>query len=144
MSSPAAPPTYDCADPDARLAGLAAAVAAVRSGRLVVLPTDTVYGVAADPFHPDGVPNVLAAKQRSAAMPPPVLVPSVRTVDGLATSLQPYVKTLIRELWPGPLTVVVQAQPSLQWDLGDPVWDLGIQRYGIPALVGFTLSGGER
>lgn len=114
-------PVFDCTDPtdEQRDEAFDAATEALGEGRVIVMPTDTVYGVAADPFHPDGVPNVLAAKQRSAAMPPPVLVPSVRTVDGLATSLQPYVKTLIRELWPGPLTVVVQAQPSLQWDLGE-------------------------
>lgn len=114
-------PVFDCVDPtdETRDEAFEAAQEALAEGRVIVLPTDTVYGVAADPFHPDGVPNVLAAKQRSAAMPPPVLVPSVRTVDGLATSLQPYVNRLLKELWPGPLTVVVQAQPSLQWDLGE-------------------------
>ncbi|WP_374929139.1 L-threonylcarbamoyladenylate synthase [Kytococcus sedentarius] len=114
-------PVFDCTDPtdEQRDEAFDAATEALGEGRVIVMPTDTVYGVAADPFHPEGVPNVLAAKQRTAAMPPPVLVPSVRTVDGLATSLQPYVKGLIRELWPGPLTVVVQAQASLQWDLGE-------------------------
>lgn len=114
-------PVFDCIDPteEQRDEAFEAAVASLAEGRVVVLPTDTVYGVAADPFHPDGVPNVLAAKRRTAAMPPPVLVPNQRTLDGLGTELQPYVKRLVKELWPGPLTIVVQAQPSLSWDLGD-------------------------
>ncbi|WP_462417206.1 L-threonylcarbamoyladenylate synthase [Kytococcus sp. Marseille-QA3725] len=114
-------PVFDCTDPtdEQRDEALGAAQEAISEGRVVALPTDTVYGVGADPFHPDGVPNVLAAKRRTASMPPPVLVPSVRTLDGLATALQPYVKGMVRELWPGPLTIVVQAQPSLQWDLGE-------------------------
>ncbi|WP_070703287.1 L-threonylcarbamoyladenylate synthase [Kytococcus sp. HMSC28H12] len=113
-------PVFDCTEPtdEQRDEAFDAAQEALAEGRVVVLPTDTVYGVAADPFHAEGVPNVLAAKQRGADKPPPVMVPSIRTVDGLATSLQPYVRRLLSECWPGPLTVVVQAQPSLQWDLG--------------------------
>ena len=84
-----------------------------------MLPTDTVYGVGADAFSPEAVAAVLAAKGRGREMPPPVLVPSPRTVDGLATAVPDWARDLIAELWPGPLTLVFHAPASLMWDLGD-------------------------
>ncbi|GGK59868.1 L-threonylcarbamoyladenylate synthase [Ornithinimicrobium pekingense] len=109
----------DCTDPQARPAALERAATAVREGRVVVLPTDTVYGVGADAFDVVAVAMVLAAKHRGRDMPPPVLVPNPRTVDGLAVDVPMYAKILMRQFWPGPLTVVVRAQPSLHWDLGE-------------------------
>lgn len=108
----------DCTDPDARADSIAAAADVVRSGRLLVMPTDTVYGVGADAFDKVAVAMVLAAKHRSRDMPPPVLVPNPRTVDGLATEVPMYAKILMRAFWPGALTIVVKAQASLSWDLG--------------------------
>jgi tRNA A37 threonylcarbamoyladenosine synthetase subunit TsaC/SUA5/YrdC len=67
---------FDCADPDQRQTGIAAAVSAARDGRLVVLPTDTVYGLGADAFDSDAVAALLAAKGRGRDMPVPVLVGS--------------------------------------------------------------------
>lgn len=84
-----------------------------------MLPTDTVYGVGADAFNPDAVAAVLAAKGRGRQMPPPVLIPSVGTVDGLARDVSGPARALMEEFWPGALTVIVWAQPSLAWDLGD-------------------------
>ncbi|HYO85939.1 MAG TPA: L-threonylcarbamoyladenylate synthase [Dermatophilaceae bacterium] len=95
------------------------AVEAVRVGHLIVLPTDTVYGVAADAFDPVAVASLLAAKGRGPQMPPPVLVPSPWTVDGLATDVPDWARALLDRFWPGPLTLVLQAQPSLRWDLGE-------------------------
>jgi tRNA threonylcarbamoyl adenosine modification protein (Sua5/YciO/YrdC/YwlC family) len=112
-------PVFDCTTEDGRAAGVAAAVEAVRAGEVVVLPTDTVYGVGADAFSPEAVAAVLAAKGRGREMPPPVLVPSPRTVDGLATAVPDWARDLITELWPGPLTLVFHAPASLMWDLGD-------------------------
>lgn len=108
----------DCTDPDARADSITAAADVVRSGRLLVMPTDTVYGVGADAFDKIAVAMVLAAKHRSRDMPPPVLVPNARTVDGLATDVPMYAKMLMRAFWPGALTIVVKAQASLSWDLG--------------------------
>ncbi|TQM95962.1 translation factor SUA5 [Ornithinimicrobium humiphilum] len=110
---------YDCTDPQARTEAVEAAAAAVRDGKVVVLPTDTVYGVGADAFDVVAVAMVLAAKHRGRDMPPPVLVPNPRTVDGLAVDVPMYARILMRQFWPGPLTVVLKAQPSLQWDLGE-------------------------
>lgn len=109
----------DCTDPASREGALERAAAVVREGKVVVVPTDTVYGVGADAFDVVAVAMVLAAKHRGREMPPPVLVPSPRTVDGLASEVPMYARILMRHFWPGPLTLVLQAQPSLQWDLGE-------------------------
>jgi L-threonylcarbamoyladenylate synthase len=98
---------------------LDAAVHAVQRGEVIVLPTDTVYGVGADAFQPQAVAAVLAAKGRDRQMPPPVLIPDLRTVDGLARDVPAAARALMEACWPGPLTVIVLAQPSLMWDLGE-------------------------
>lgn len=110
---------YDCGDETRRTEGLEAARAELAEGRLVVVPTDTVYGVAADAFSPVGVEQIFEAKGRGRDMPPPVLIPSTRTVDGLAMAMPSYAKRLIAQFWPGALTIIVRAQQSLAWDLGD-------------------------
>jgi L-threonylcarbamoyladenylate synthase len=102
-----------------REAGIANAALAVQRGQLVVLPTDTVYGVGADAFDPGAVRRLLAAKGRGREMPPPVLVSAATTLDALAVGVPSYARALIEQLWPGPLTLVCRQQPSLQWDLGD-------------------------
>lgn len=99
--------------------GVAAAAEAVRRGEVVVLPTDTVYGVGVDAFDSDAVAAVLTAKARGREMPLPVLVPNPETVDGLAADVPAYARELIKAFWPGPLTLVLRAQSSLMWDLGD-------------------------
>ncbi|MFC8045136.1 L-threonylcarbamoyladenylate synthase [Nocardia sp. NPDC057353] len=110
---------YDCADPDSRAAGLTAATSALKSGRLVVMPTDTLYGLAADAFDSSAVSALLAAKRRGRDMPVPVLVGSWNTIDGLVFSVRPQARELIQAFWPGGLSLVVQQAPSLAWDLGD-------------------------
>jgi len=109
----------ECRDPASWGPSIDAAVDAVGRGAVIVLPTDTVYGVGADAFQPDAVARVLAAKGRGRQMPPPVLIPDVRTVDGLAMDVPAAARALMEACWPGALTVIVTAQPSLAWDLGD-------------------------
>ena len=104
--------TTDTAD------GVARAVRALRRGELVVIPTDTVYGIAADAFSPHAVADLLAAKGRERDMPVPVLVGSWRGLDGLAEHVTPVMRRLVEAFWPGPLTLIVRAAPSLAWDLG--------------------------
>jgi L-threonylcarbamoyladenylate synthase len=111
--------TFDCADPSARAEGIAAAALALRTGQLVVLPTDTVYGVGADAFHSAGVASLLMAKGRGRDMPPPVLVGTVRAATALIDDLGRYGKDLIDEFWPGGLTIVCHATRTLNWDLGE-------------------------
>lgn len=110
---------FDMTDPEEREAGLVAAVGAVRRGHLVVLPTDTVYGVGADAFSPAAVEGLLEAKGRGRDMPPPVLVGGASTLDALATRTPDWVHDLVAEYWPGALTLVCRQQVSLQWDLGE-------------------------
>ena len=110
---------FSTAEPTEREAGIAAAALAVQRGQLVVLPTDTVYGVGADAFSPAAVKRLLAAKGRGRDMPPPVLVSAATTLDALAVGVPSYARALVAELWPGPLTLVCRQQSSLQWDLGD-------------------------
>ncbi|ATQ31705.1 hypothetical protein D092_24395 [Rhodococcus ruber Chol-4] len=110
---------YDCNSPDSRAAGLTAAKGALKAGRLVVVPTDTVYGLAADAFDSDAVTGLLRAKGRGRDMPVPVLVGSWNTIDGLVNTVRPQARELIRAFWPGGLSLVVHQAPSLAWDLGD-------------------------
>jgi L-threonylcarbamoyladenylate synthase len=109
----------DCRNPDNRGQAIDAAAAAVKSGRLVVMPTDTVYGIGADAFDSRAVAALLAAKGRGRDMPVGVLVGSWHTIDGLVYSVSESARELIRAFWPGALSLVVQQAPSLQWDLGD-------------------------
>ena len=102
-----------------REAAVSAAVQALRAGEVAVIPTDTVYGVAADAFDAAAVRRLLAAKGRGREMPPPVLVAAPSTVDALAIDIPDWARALFVEFWPGPLTVVLHQQSSLQWDLGE-------------------------
>ncbi|CAN5639305.1 L-threonylcarbamoyladenylate synthase [soil metagenome] len=110
---------FDCADPAQRETGVASAVSAAKGGRLVVLPTDTVYGIGADAFDSSAVAALLAAKGRGRDMPVPVLVGSWNTIDGLVYTVPHTARELIRAFWPGALSLVVRQAPSLHWDLGD-------------------------
>ena len=110
---------YSTGTEEEREAAVAAASLAVQRGQLVVLPTDTVYGIGADAFDPAAVRGLLAAKGRGREMPPPVLVSSATTIDALAVRIPSWARSLVEEFWPGPLTLVCHQQSSLQWDLGD-------------------------
>lgn len=110
---------FDCAVPGERETGIASAISALKGGRLVVMPTDTVYGIGADAFDSEAVAALLAAKGRGRDMPVPVLVGSWDTIGGLVYSVPQSAQELIRAFWPGALSLVVRQAPSLQWDLGD-------------------------
>ena len=110
---------FDCSDEEQRKTGIETAISAVKSGRLVVMPTDTVYGIGADAFDSAAVAALLSAKGRGRDMPVGVLVGSWHTIDGLVYSVPPAARELIRAFWPGALSLVVRQAPSLQWDLGD-------------------------
>jgi L-threonylcarbamoyladenylate synthase len=111
--------TYPTTTDDERETAIEAAARAVQQGSLVILPTDTVYGVGADAFDHAAVQALLDAKGRGREMPPPVLVSAVTTLEALASGVPAYVEALTEEFWPGPLTLVCTQQPSLTWDLGE-------------------------
>lgn len=123
------------AQEEEREAGIAAAAVAVQRGQLVVLPTDTVYGLGADAFSPQAVQALLDAKGRGREMPPPVLVGAASTLDALAAGVPAYARSLVQELWPGPLTIVCRQQRSLQWDLGDSRGTVAIRMPDHPVAL---------
>jgi L-threonylcarbamoyladenylate synthase len=110
---------FDCADPAQLLEGIAEAESALRRGELVVLPTDTVYGVAAEAFDPVAVDRLLKAKGQGRDMPPSVLVGTVRAAMALVMDVADTGTDLIDEFWPGGLTLVCRSSPTLVWDLGE-------------------------
>jgi tRNA threonylcarbamoyl adenosine modification protein (Sua5/YciO/YrdC/YwlC family) len=109
----------DCTDPVAAADSIAAAEAAVRTGRCVVFPTDTVYGIGADAFSPTAVQALLDAKGRGRDMPPPVLIADPAVLMAMGRDIPDPAKKLAEQFWPGPLTLILQAQPSLRMDLGE-------------------------
>lgn len=125
----------DCTDAATWGPALDEGVNVVSRGGLVVLPTDTVYGVGADAFSPAAVAALLAAKGRGRQMPPPVLVPSPGTVDGLCADVSDNARALMAAFWPGALTVICRAQPSLAWDLGDTGGTVAVRMPDHPAAL---------
>jgi tRNA threonylcarbamoyl adenosine modification protein (Sua5/YciO/YrdC/YwlC family) len=110
---------YNCLETTEALTGLRLARQAIGRGDLVVLPTDTVYGIAADAFNPVAVQKLLDAKGRGRQSPPPVLVAGIDTMAALAEHVTPEMEKLAEAFWPGGLTIVVPARPTLAWDLGE-------------------------
>lgn len=110
---------FDCRDDEQLLPGMRQARQAISRGELVVMPTDTVYGVAADAFNARAVQRLLDAKGRGRQSPPPVLVAGETTLRALVAEVPEPVERLVAEFWPGGLTVVLPSQPSLSWDLGE-------------------------
>ncbi|MDQ4137794.1 MAG: L-threonylcarbamoyladenylate synthase [Actinomycetota bacterium] len=108
---------HDCSDGAELLTGMRLARTAIGRGELVVIPTDTVYGIAADAFSPAAVKRLVGAKGRTA--PPPVLIPGIPTLDALAERVPDEVRALVDRFWPGGLTIIVPARPFLEWDLGE-------------------------
>ncbi|HLT67573.1 MAG TPA: L-threonylcarbamoyladenylate synthase [Microbacterium sp.] len=110
---------YDCNDREQMLAGMRAARQTIARGEVIVAPTDTVYGVAADAFSPAAVKRLLETKGRSRQQPPPVLVGSTAALHALVEQVPEEIAELVERFWPGGLTIVLPAQPSLTWDLGE-------------------------
>jgi len=109
----------DTTSHDEREAGIAAAKRALAAGDCIVLPTDTVYGIACDPFQPAAVQGLLDLKGRSRAMPPPVLVPSIESAEALVAHFPHDLGPALQRFWPGGVTFVLQAAPEVSWDLGE-------------------------
>ena len=110
---------YDCSLDTDLLTGMRLAKVAIGHKDLVVLPTDTVYGLACDAFSHEGVKKLLAAKGRDRQSPPPVLIGNVAALEGLAQDIPALAHKLAETFWPGALTLILKAQPSLTWDLGE-------------------------
>jgi L-threonylcarbamoyladenylate synthase len=101
----------------------------VAQGGLVVLPTDTVYGIGCDPFNTSSVEALFKAKGRGRDLPLPVLVHTWRQAVGLVEDITEQARLLIAEFWPGPLTIVLRESPGIGWDLG---WSRGTVAVRMP------------
>jgi tRNA threonylcarbamoyl adenosine modification protein (Sua5/YciO/YrdC/YwlC family) len=109
----------DCTGGPAQAQALTEALAALTAGQLVVLPTDTVYGVGAAAANPAAVAALLAAKARGRNMPPPVLIGEMSQLDSIVADISAAAGRLSEALWPGALTMVFRVNPNLHWDLGN-------------------------
>ncbi len=105
-----------------------AAAAALRSGDIVGLPTDTVYGLAADPWHSGASDRLFLVKGRPRTVQElPVFVAGVAQARELTTNLPEAATRLMREMWPGPLTLVAPRRPDLNVDLGEDDETIGLR-----------------
>ncbi|SFR98218.1 translation factor SUA5 [Agrococcus baldri] len=136
------PAIHDTADPASLLAGIRAARTAIAAGRCIVMPTDTVYGIAADAFSHQAVAGLLAAKGRDRGFPPPVLVADRHMAAALAERIPAEIEPLLDAHWPGPLTVIVRAQSSLAWDLGDTGGTVALRVPDHPIAIGLLQETG--
>ncbi|MBI4900240.1 MAG: threonylcarbamoyl-AMP synthase [Actinobacteria bacterium] len=100
---------------------------AIRAGESVVFPTDTVYGIAADPFSPQAVQGLLDAKHRGRDMPPPVLIGDAEVLEAYTRDVPAAARLLANRYWPGPLTLILTAQSSLGMDLGETQGSIGVR-----------------
>jgi L-threonylcarbamoyladenylate synthase len=111
------------------------AVAVLRGGGIVGVPTDTVYGIAADPLRREAVASLFAVKGRPGIKPIALLAADLRQVDRVAL-LHGDARRRAGACWPGPLTVVVRRAPGLPEWLGDPVRDtIGVRIPDHPVML---------
>jgi L-threonylcarbamoyladenylate synthase len=89
------------------------AAKAIREGHVVAIPTDTLYGLAADPFNPAAIARLIAGKRRRAGQAFPLIASDVGQVVEAFGELQPIVRKLAQRYWPGPLTLVIPAVGQL-------------------------------
>lgn len=107
--------------------GFDAAMMAVQAGQAIVLPTDTVYGIGADPFNADAVQALLDAKHRGQDMPPPVLIAERSMMRALTGSVPAGAKELAARFWPGPLTIILAEQQAVDLHLGETAGTVAIR-----------------
>jgi len=133
---------FDCSDDDGLAEGTKQARTAIENGDLIVLPTDTVYGIGADAFSGAAVTRLLDAKGRGRQSPPPVLIPALTTLDALAETVPQEARDLAGAFWPGGLTIVLPAQPSLAWDLGETKGTVALRMPNNPVALALLRSTG--
>jgi L-threonylcarbamoyladenylate synthase len=103
------------------------AAKALVAGQIVGIPTDTVYGLAADVLHTDAADRLFTVKRRPRKLDLPVLVADIEQAFGLATGVPDTARTLMERWWPGALTIVVPRRPDLGVDLGDDEATIGLR-----------------
>ena len=108
------------------------AVRLLSQGLPIAIPTDTVYGLAVDPFRPGATDRIFAAKRRPRDVSVPVLVSGVEQALSLATAVPARARELMDRYWPGALTIVIPARPGMGADLGDDDLTVGVRSPAHP------------
>jgi len=132
----------DSADSRAWEEGRPVALEALRSGHSIIMPTDTVYGIACNAFSPEAVNALLAHKGRGRHMPPPVLFASAEDATALARSVPLEAAALMSEFWPGGVTIILQASPDVEWDLGDTQGTVAVRMPNHPVALDLLRESG--
>jgi tRNA threonylcarbamoyl adenosine modification protein (Sua5/YciO/YrdC/YwlC family) len=102
-------------------------VRALAQGLPVAIPTDTVYGLAVDPFKPGAADRIFAAKRRPRDVNLPLLVSGVDQALAVSTAVPDVALELMRHYWPGALTLVIPSKPGLGADLGEDEVTVGVR-----------------
>jgi L-threonylcarbamoyladenylate synthase len=105
---------------------LGAVIAALQAGRVVAIPTDTVYGLAVDPRRPGATDGLFELKGRPETVALPVLIGDAGDAPALGL-FDERAAVLVRQYWPGPLTIVVKRQPGVVFDLGGDPSTIGLR-----------------
>jgi tRNA threonylcarbamoyl adenosine modification protein (Sua5/YciO/YrdC/YwlC family) len=92
---------------------VARAAELIRSGQIIAIPTETLYGLTADPFQPAALERVFAAKNRPPDAPLLLLVDSIEMAISLSSNIPAPFRALTKRYWPGPLTIVVEASERI-------------------------------
>ena len=121
---------------------ISAAVEALRKGLVVGIPTDTVYGLAVDPWCPGATDRLFAVKRRPRNVELPVFVSDLAQALELAPNLPGPARSLMEAFWPGPLTIVVPRGPSLTADLGDNTATIGLRCPAHPVPLALCATSG--
>jgi L-threonylcarbamoyladenylate synthase len=104
-----------------------AAAKALAAADIVGVPTDTVYGLAADPFRAGATDRLFVLKRRPRTVELPVLVADETQALSLAVAVPAAARRLMERYWPGPLTLVLPRRPDLNADLGQDDATVGIR-----------------
>lgn len=106
---------------------ITAAAEALAEGDIIGIPTDTVYGLAADPWHSGAADRLFLLKGRPRSVELPLLVASESQALELATCVPDSARRLMEAFWPGALTIVLPRRPDVEADLGDEDATIGVR-----------------
>ncbi len=109
------------------IASLYDAVTALGAGELVVFPTETFYGIAADPFSPSALGKLFAIKGRDPQKPIALIAADAEMAFEVAREVSPIARRLATAFWPGPLTIVLPARKGFPHQLVGPDGGVGIR-----------------
>ncbi len=114
----------------------------IRKGGVVVFPTSSLYGLAADAFNPDAIGKLFEIKGRSHQKAILVLISDFRDLDRLVKSVPPQARRLMQHFWPGGLTIVLEAKPELPSALTAGTGKIGVRLCRHPVAAALAKAAG--